>query len=287
MKKMKERVISVVQHLQSEKTLHNGVKMPYIGLGVYLMKEKEEAAEAITYALQYGYRSIDTAKIYQNEDVVGEAVRDSGIPREELFITTKVWNTDQGYDNTLKAFEESLNQLQMDYVDLYLIHWAVKDQYLDTWRALERLYDEKLVRAIGVCNFQIHHLEDLAAHSNEKPVINQIELHPRLTQEPLREYCQGQEIAVEAWSPLARARLLEEPSLVALGEKYGKSSAQIILRWHLQNGNIIIPKSVNKNRIRENAEIFDFELSMKDMSDINGLNMDERYGPHPDHFQFD
>lgn len=287
MKKMKERVISVVQHLQSEKTLHNGVKMPYIGLGVYLMKEKEEAAEAITYALQYGYRSIDTAKIYQNEDVVGEAVRDSGIPREELFITTKVWNTDQGYDNTLKAFEESLNQLQMDYVDLYLIHWAVKDQYLDTWRALERLYDEKLVRAIGVCNFQIHHLEDLAAHSNEKPVINQIELHPRLTQEPLREYCQEQEIAVEAWSPLARARLLEEPSLVALGEKYGKSSAQIILRWHLQNGNIIIPKSVNKNRIRENAEIFDFELSMKDMSDINGLNMDERYGPHPDHFQFD
>lgn len=279
--------MEVVQHLQNVKTLHNGIDMPYLGLGVYLMKEKEKAVNAIKYAIQYGYRSIDTAKIYENEDVVGEAVRDSGIPREELFITTKVWNTDQGYDNTLKAFEESLNQLQMEYVDLYLIHWAVKDKYVDTWRALERLYDEKLVRAIGVCNFQIHHLEDLAARSNEKPVVNQIELHPRLTQEPLREYCQEHDIAVEAWSPLARARLLEEPSLVALGKKYGKSSAQIILRWHLQNGNIIIPKSINSNRIRENAEIFDFELSLKDMNEINGLNLDERYGPHPDHFNFD
>ncbi|MBM7715123.1 diketogulonate reductase-like aldo/keto reductase [Bacillus thermophilus] len=279
--------MEMVQHLQSVKTLHNGIDMPYLGLGVYLMKEKKKAVNAIRYALQYGYRSIDTAKIYENEDVVGEAVKDSGIPREELFITTKVWNTDQGYDNTLKAFEESLNQLQMEYVDLYLIHWAVKDKYVDTWRALERLYDEKLVRAIGVCNFQIHHLEDLAVRSNEKPVVNQIELHPRLTQEPLREYCQEHDIAVEAWSPLARARLLEEPSLVALGKKYGKSSAQIILRWHLQNGNIIIPKSINSNRIRENAEIFDFELSLKDMNEINGLNLDERYGPHPDHFNFD
>jgi diketogulonate reductase-like aldo/keto reductase len=287
MKKMEERMIQLVQNLQSVKTLHNGVSMPQVGLGVYLMKEKEEALEAMTYALQYGYRSIDTAKIYENEDVVGEAVRNSGIPREEVFITTKVWNTDQGYDSTLKAFEESLNKLKLEYVDLYLIHWAVKEKYLDTWRAMERLYNEKLVRAIGVCNFQIHHLEDLAAHGNEKPVVNQIELHPHLTQEPLREYCQEHDIAVEAWSPLARGRVLENPALLQLAEKHGKSPAQIILRWHLQNGHIIIPKSVHKNRIRENADIFDFELSMEEMNDISSLNKDERYGPHPDHFKFD
>lgn len=272
--------------LQETVTLHNGVHIPQIGLGVYQMVDRKESYEAMKFALEYGYRSIDTAHIYGNEDIVGEAVKDSGLPREDLFITTKVWNTDQGYDATLRAFEQSINKLQMDYLDLYLIHWAVKDKYLETWRALERLYDEKVVRAIGVCNFQIHHLEDLAAHSNEKPVINQVELHPRLTQEPLREYCRENEIAVEAWSPIARGRLLEEPTLQSLAKKHGKSVAQVILRWHLQNGHVIIPKSVHKERIAENAQLFDFELSMNEMNEIHALNMDERYGPDPDHFDF-
>lgn len=276
----------MIQNLQDVKKLHNGVEMPYIGLGVYLMKEEEEAAAAIKSAIDYGYRSIDTAHIYENEHVVGRAVKESGVPREELFITTKVWNTDQGYDATLRAFEESLKKLDLDYLDLYLIHWAVRDKYKDTWRAMERLYDEKVVKAIGVCNFQIHHLEDLTANSNEKPVVNQVELHPRLTQEPLREYCNQNDIAIEAWSPIARGRLLEEPTLMHLADKHGKTTAQVILRWHLQNGHIIIPKSVHEERIRENAALFDFELSMADMNEIDALNMDERFGPDPDNFNF-
>lgn len=276
----------MINNLQDVKKLHNGVEMPCIGLGVYQMKDEEEAYAAIKYAIEHGYRSIDTAHIYGNEHIVGRAAKESGIPREKLFITTKVWNTDQGYDATLKAFEQSMEKLGMEYIDLYLIHWAVKDKYKETWRALERLYDEKVVKAIGVCNFQIHHLKDLEANSNEKPVINQVELHPRLTQEPLREYCQNHDIAVEAWSPIARGRLLEEPTLMHLSKKHGKTTAQIILRWHLQNGHIIIPKSVHEKRIRENADLFDFELSMADMNEINGLNMDERFGPDPDNFNF-
>ncbi len=276
----------MIKNLQDVKKLHNGTEMPYIGLGVYLMKEEDEAAAAIKYAIKHGYRSIDTAHIYGNEQTVGKAIKESGVPREELFITTKVWNTDQGYDSTLKAFEQSMEKLDMEYLDLYLIHWAVKDKYKDTWRALERLYDEKVVKAIGVCNFQIHHLEDLAANSNEKPVVNQVELHPRLTQEPLREYCEQHDIAIEAWSPIARGRLLEEPTLKHLADKHGKTTAQIILRWHLQNGHIIIPKSVREERIRENADLFEFELTMSEMNEINALNMNERFGPDPDNFDF-
>lgn len=276
----------MINSLKDVKTLHNGVEMPYMGLGVYKMKEEAEAITAIKCAIAHGYRSVDTAHIYENEHIVGRAIKEAKVAREDLFITTKVWNTDQGYDSTLRAFEKSLNKLDMNYLDLYLIHWAVKDKYKETWRAMERLYDEKVVKAIGVCNFQTHHLEDLETNSNEKPVINQVELHPRLTQEPLREYCKQHEIAVEAWSPIAQGRLLEEPTLQHLAQKHGKTTAQIILRWHLQNGVVVIPKSVHEERIRENADLFNFELSMSEMSEINALNMNERIGPDPDHFQF-
>lgn len=276
--------IGMPNHLQDTIALHNGVQMPYVGLGVYKMEDKAEADAAIKAAINHGYKSIDTAHIYKNEDVVGQAVRETNVPREELFITTKVWNDHQGYDSTLKAFEQSLKELNMDYIDLYLIHWPVTSKYLDTWRALERLYDEKLVRAIGVSNFHIHHLENLAAHSNEKPVINQIELHPRLTQEPIREYCQSRGIAVEAWSPIGKGRLLEEPTIKHLAEKHKKTSAQIILRWHLQNNVVVIPKSVREERIKENVNLFDFELSTNEMNEISALNLNERFGSNPDNF---
>lgn len=276
----------MVKSLQETKTFHNDVKMPYVGLGVYKLEEREEASKAIEFAIDYGYRSIDTAAMYQNEHIVGEVINHSSVPRKDLFITTKVWNDNQGYDSTLRAFEKSLKQLNLEYIDLYLVHWPVKQKYVETWKAFERLYDEKLVRAIGVSNFQIHHLEDIATHGNEKPVINQVELHPRLAQEELRQYCQEQHIAVEAWSPIGRGRLLDEPTINHLADKYGKTPAQIILRWHLQNDIIIIPKSVREERIKENADLFDFELSLHDMNDINALNKNERFGADPDHFDF-
>ncbi|WP_456275023.1 aldo/keto reductase [Bacillus sp. AK031] len=273
-------------NLQSTLKLHTGVEIPYVGLGVYQMKDRDEAVSAIKTAIDLGYRSIDTASVYKNEESVGHAVRESGVHRKDLFITSKVWNKEQGFDSTLRAFENSLERLGMDYLDLYLVHWPVEGKYNETWKALERLYDEGMVKAIGVSNFQQHHLEDLMKGASEKPVINQVELHPRLSQEPLREYCQENAIAVEAWSPIARGNLLDEPTLNHIAGKYNKTAAQIILRWHLQNGTVIIPKSVNPGRIKENSEIFDFNLSLEDVTQINGLNMNERFGPDPDNFDF-
>ncbi|MGM0899307.1 MAG: aldo/keto reductase [Bacillota bacterium] len=268
--------------IESTKTLHNGVEMPRFGLGVYKMTDKEAAVEAMVKAIQTGYKAIDTATVYDNEAEVGEAVRAGGVPREQLFITSKVWNTDQGYDQTLRAFEASLKRLDMDYLDLYLTHWAIPDTFEETYRAIERLYDEKLIRAAGVSNHQQHHLEKILAKANTKPMVNQIELHPQLTQEPLREYCASQDIAVTSWSPLARGRLLEDPVLSEIGEKHGKSVAQIIIRWHLQNDLIVIPKSVTPSRIVENADVFDFVLSDEEMKRISELNEDWRSGTHPD-----
>ncbi len=276
----------MLKNLQSTKTLHNGKEIPYVGLGVYKMKDPSETVQAVKTAIDTGYRSIDTAAIYENEESVGQGVKQSGIAREDLFITSKVWNSDQGYDSTLKAFETSLKKLEMDYLDLYLIHWPVEGKYKDTWKALERLANEGLIKSIGVSNFHQHHLEDLLATSNEKPVLNQIELHPRLNQEKLREYCFSQNIAVEAWSPIAQGRVLDEPTLNHIAEKHGKSSAQIILRWHLQNDVIIIPKSVHANRIQENGDLFNFQLSLEEINQINELNLDERFGPDPDKFDF-
>lgn len=283
---MKWRRDIMTKSLQGTTTLHNGVKMPYFGLGVYKVEDGSEVIQTVKTALEVGYRAIDTAALYDNEEGVGQAIKESGIPREDIFITTKVWNTDQGYENTLKAFDTSMNKLGLDYLDLYLIHWPGKDKYVETWHALEKLYKEGRVRAIGVSNFHIHHLQTLMEQSDEKPVINQVELHPYLSQKELITFCQNEGIAVEAWSPLGRGRLLNDPTLVEIGKKYGKTAAQVTLRWHLQNEVIVIPKSVTPSRIKENAEIFDFELTEEEMKKIDSLNKNERTGKDPDEFLF-
>ena len=264
-------------------TLNNGVSMPQLGLGVYKSKEGEEVIQAVRTALEVGYRSIDTATLYYNETGVGQAVKDSGIAREELFITTKVWNTDQGYESTLRAFEDSRKKLGLDYVDLYLIHWPGKELFIDTWKALEKLYADGWVKAIGVSNFHEHHLEQLLASSHIVPAVNQVELHPLLSQKPLLAYCQSKGIRMEAWSPLMRGQL-DLPQLTLLANKYEKTAAQIILRWNIQLGIVTIPKSVTKERIVANRDVFDFELTPEDMAVIDGLNENHRFGPDPDVF---
>lgn len=269
------------------KKLENGVEMPYLGLGVYKMTDREEALQAMTQALKIGYRTIDTAALYGNETEVGEAIRSSNIPREELFVTTKVWNTDQGYDQTLRAFEASLKKLGLDYIDLYLTHWPVKEKFVDTYRATERLYDEKLIRVTGVSNHHQHHLEKIFVKANVKPMVNQIELHPYLSQKPLLNFCKENNIAVTAWGPLGRGKILEDETISNLAGKYNKTAAQIILRWHYQNDVITIPKSVTPSRIQENMNIFDFELAQEDIQAIDGLNKDFRTGKDPDNFYFD
>lgn len=256
--------------------------MPRFGLGVYKMTDPEAAVTAMVSAVNGGYRAIDTATVYENEQEVGEAVRAADAKREELFITSKVWNTDQGYDQTLRAFEASLRRLDFDYLDLYLTHWAIEGQYEDTYRAIQRLYDEKLVRAIGVSNHQQHHLERIMAKANTPPMINQIELHPRLTQEPLRSFATDNDMAITSWSPLARGRIFDEPVLANIAEAHGKTIAQVIIRWHLQSDLTVIPKSVTPSRIAENADVFNFSLSSEEMAKIDGLNQDWRTGTHPD-----
>ncbi|MCL6637604.1 MAG: aldo/keto reductase [Alicyclobacillus sp.] len=272
--------------LDSRVTLNNGVTMPWLGLGVYKVEEGEEVERAVQTALQVGYRSIDTAALYRNEAGVGRALRASGVPRDEVFITTKVWNSDQGYDSTLQAFAASREKLGVDVVDLYLIHWPVKGKYLDTWRALETLYEEGKVRAIGVSNFQIHHLQDILAMCKVRPAVNQVECHPYLTQTELRTFCEQHEIRMEAWSPLAKGRVLDDPVVQAIARQHGKTPAQVVIRWHLQHQVVVIPKSVRPERIRANADVFDFELSAADMAALDGLNRHERTGPDPDHFDF-
>ncbi|CAI6303172.1 MULTISPECIES: glyoxal/methylglyoxal reductase [Bacillus] len=266
--------------------LHNGVEMPWFGLGVFKVENGNEATESVKAAIKNGYRSIDTAAIYKNEEGVGIGIKESGVAREELFITSKVWNEDQGYETTLAAFEKSLERLQLDYLDLYLIHWPGKDKYKDTWRALEKLYKDGKIRAIGVSNFQVHHLEELLKDAEIKPMVNQVEFHPRLTQKELRDYCKGQGIQLEAWSPLMQGQLLDNEVLTQIAEKHNKSVAQVILRWDLQHEVVTIPKSIKEHRIIENADIFDFELSQEDMDKIDALNKDERVGPNPDELLF-
>ncbi|UZD47818.1 aldo/keto reductase [Peribacillus frigoritolerans] len=267
-------------------TLHNGVKMPQLGFGVFKVKNGNETVESVKKAIEVGYRAIDTAAIYENEEGVGQAIRECGVPREELFITSKVWNTEQGYETTLKAFEDSLNRLGLEYLDLYLIHWPGKDKYLETWRALEKLYKDGKVKSIGVSNFHVDHLENLLANSEVKPVVNQIELHPLLTQVEIRDYCAKHEIKVESWSPLGRGNLLEEPTINHIAKKHGKSSAQVLIRWHLQHDLVVIPKSITPSRIKENAQVFDFSLSLNEMNQIDALNKNERFGSNPDELLF-
>ncbi|MGF2621080.1 aldo/keto reductase [Bacillus sp. HNR-4] len=279
-----------MKNLQSKAVLNNGVEMPWFGLGVFKVEEGPELVEAIKSAIKAGYRSIDTAAIYGNETAVGEGIRAgieaTGIAREELFITSKVWNADQGYETTIAAYEESLKKLGLDYLDLYLVHWPSEGKYKDTWRALETLYKEKRVRAIGVSNFQIHHLQDVMKDAEIKPMINQVEYHPRLTQKELQAFCKEQGIQMEAWSPLMQGQLLDNETLQEIAEKHGKTTAQVILRWDLQNGVITIPKSTKEHRIIANADVFNFELTKEDMEKIDALNQNHRVGPDPDNFDF-
>ncbi|PES10015.1 aldo/keto reductase [Bacillus cereus] len=279
-----------MKNLQSKTVLNNGVEMPWFGLGVFKVEDGPELVEAVKSAIKAGYRSIDTAAIYGNEKAVGEGIRagikEAGISREDLFITSKVWNSDQGYETTLAAYEESLKKLELDYLDLYLVHWPVEGKYKDTWRALETLYKEKRVRAIGVSNFQIHHLQDVMKDAEIKPMINQVEYHPRLTKKELQAFCKEQGIQMEAWSPLMQGQLLDNETLQEIAEKHGKTTAQVILRWDLQNGVITIPKSTKEHRIIANADIFNFELTKEDMEKIDALNQNHRVGPDPDNFDF-
>lgn len=265
--------------------LNNGLEMPTLGLGVFRIGDGSPVKNAVRMALTNGYRKVDTAAVYGNEVGVGEAIEESSLKREEIFLTTKVWNDDQGYDSTLRAFQKSLKRLKTDYVDLYLVHWPVKGHFLETWRALNELYREGQVRAIGVSNFQIHHLEQLSEVSDVVPAVNQIERHPLLTQEELRGYCKEKGIVVEAWSPLMKGNL-DLPLLKTIGERHHKTPAQVVLRWHLQDGVVVIPKSVHPHRIKENSEIYDFSLSSEEMRAISGLNQNHRFGPDPDSFNF-
>lgn len=263
--------------------LNNGVEMPQLGFGVWQVPD-DEAEQAVATALESGYRSIDTAAIYGNEEGTGKAIATSGIPREELFVTTKLWNSDQGYDSTLRAFDTSLEKLGLDYLDLYLIHWPLpsRGKYIDTYKAFEKLYTDGRIKAIGVSNFYPEYLEQLIEATSVIPAVNQIELHPHLQQHAVREYHAQQGIATEAWSPLGSGKgLLEVPAIVAIAQKHNRTPAQIVLRWHIQLGNVVIPKSVTPSRIKENIDVFDFSLDTEDIAAISALNEDRRLGPDP------
>jgi diketogulonate reductase-like aldo/keto reductase len=268
--------------LASTVQLNNGVRIPRVGLGVFKSPPGKETEQAVRWALEIGYRHVDTAAYYQNEADVGRALQTSGVPREHVFITTKVWNTDQGYEQTLKAFDQSRKNLGVDMVDLYLVHWPVKGKYKDTWKALEALHASGKVRAIGVSNFLVHHLEDLIRASAVVPAVNQVEFHPFLLQKELLDFEAGSGIRHEAWSPLTRGRNLDHPVITGVARKHGKTSAQVLLRWDLQLGVVTIPKSVHRERILENSRIFDFELDVDDVARITALDAGTRFGPHPD-----
>ncbi|KRE58367.1 glyoxal reductase [Paenibacillus sp. Soil750] len=281
---------TINNNLQAETTLHNGVTMPWLGLGVFKVEDGPEVVQAVKAAIKIGYRSIDTAAIYGNESSVGQGIREGmaehGLTRDQLFVTSKVWNADLGYESTIAAYEASLEKLGLDYLDLYLIHWPVQGKYVEAWRALETLYQEGRVKAIGVSNFQIHHLEDVMGTGTIKPMVNQVELHPLLAQTDIHDFCKEHGIQLEAWSPLMQGQLLDNPTVKSLAERHGKSIAQVILRWDLQRGIVTIPKSTKEHRILENGSIFDFELTNEDMAAINSMNQNLRVGPDPDNFDF-
>jgi 2,5-diketo-D-gluconate reductase A len=264
--------------------LNNGIEIPQLGYGVFKVPQNE-TKRVVLAALDVGYRHIDTAKLYGNEAGVGEAIRESGLDRDEVFVTTKVWNDDQGYDRTLKAFDTSMRRLGFDVLDLYLIHWPLpqKGLYVETWSALEKLYLDGRIRSIGVSNFQPDHLRRLLDASEVVPVVNQVELHPYLQQKEVRRVDEELGVTTEAWSPIARGGgLLTDPVITGIADKHGRASAQIVLRWHIQLGNVVIPKSVTPTRIKENIDVFGFELDDDDMRSIATLDRDRRTGPDPD-----
>jgi 2,5-diketo-D-gluconate reductase A len=265
-------------------TLNDGRTIPQLGLGVYKVAD-DEAERVVETALGEGYRHLDTAEFYANERGVGRALQASGVPRDEVFLTTKVWNTAQGYDETLRSFDESLVKLGTDHVDLYLIHWPApkQDKYVETYRALETIRAEGRALSIGVSNFQVAHLERLMAETDVVPAVNQVEAHPWLPQHELRAFDAAHGIVTEAWSPLARGRILDDAALVRIGAKHGVTPAQVTIRWHLQQGLVVIPKSVTPSRIRANLDVFGFELDADDLAAVAGIETGERTGSHPDH----
>lgn len=268
--------------------LNNGVEIPALGLGVFRMDNDKDAYNSVRKAIDLGYRHIDTAMFYHNEAAIGRAVRESGVDRKELFVTTKLWNDDIARNNAQNAFETSLRTLGLDYVDLYLVHWPIKDKYVSVWHDMEKIYQSQKTRAVGVCNYQENHLQEVLNLKSLVPAVNQIELHPYLSQEPMVEFATQHNIFVESWSPLCsnKNNLLEEPVLNEIGQKYMKTAAQVVLRWNIERGLIVIPKSSNPKRQAENLDIFDFELTAEDMQKIDALNKDQRVGPHPDEVGF-
>lgn len=266
--------------------LHNGIDMPYLGLGTYMPKDSHKVINSVKVALENGYRLIDTAAIYRNEKDIRLGIEASRVPREEIFISSKVWNSDQGYDKTIKAFEKSLANLQTDYLDLYLIHWPVVGEYKETWRALEELYKQRKVRAIGVCNFLKHQLEDLIENAEVMPMVNQMEFHPYLVQQELIDFCELHHIQYKSWSPLMKGEVFKIPEFKKLAKKYAKCIAQVVLRYNLQKGVSTIPKSSNEKRIISNAKLFDFEISKEDIDFIDSMNRNHRFGPNPNNFEW-
>ncbi len=273
--------------VRNKRKLRNGVDIPLLGLGVFQAADGEETIKAVRWAIESGYNHIDTARVYNNEKSVGQGIRDSAVPRHKIFITTKLWNDDMRAGRELEAMDDSLRDLGLDYVDLYLMHWPVEG-YVESWRAMEKILASGKARAIGVSNFQQHHLTTLMAETTVVPAVNQCECHPFLSQTPLRKFCNKNGIAFVAWSPLGGkgAPVLDNQVIRAIAEKHGKSPAQVTLRWELQRGMITIPKSVHQERIIENRRVFDFELTPEDMLAIDGLNRDARIGPDPDNFDF-
>ena len=267
--------------------LNNGVEIPQLGFGVFQI-DPAETKDAVLQAFEVGYRHIDTAQMYKNEKGVGEAVAESDLEPSEVFVTSKLNNGFHAFDDALRAFDQTLADLRLDRIDLFLIHWPLPKvgDYVETWKALERIYSDGRARAIGVSNFQPHHLRRLNAETTITPAVNQIEVHPYLTQEDVRAFDTEHGIATEAWSPIAQGKVLDDPTIVRIAESLGRTPAQVTLRWHLQRGDIVFPKSVTRSRIEENFDLFDFELSDVDLADISGLNRDERTGPDPDTFDY-
>jgi 2,5-diketo-D-gluconate reductase A len=269
-------------------TLNNGIEIPQLGFGVYQVPP-EDTKDAVRTAFEVGYRHIDTAEMYGNEKGVGEALRASGLAREEVFVTSKLNNGFHAHGDALKAFDQSLADLGFDYLDLFLIHWplpGIDVDYVETWKAMEEIYRSGRAKAIGVSNFKEHHLRRLFAETEVRPAVNQIEIHPYLTQDDLRSFDVEHEIATEAWSPIAQGKVLDDPTILRVAERHGRTASQVTLRWHVQRGDIVFPKSVTRSRVEENFAIFDFELSDDDMREITALNRDERTGPDPDTFNY-
>lgn len=265
--------------------LSNGLQMPMVGLGTWQVEDEKIVKESVKAALEIGYRHIDTAALYRNEAAIGEALQTSGMARQDIFLTSKMWNSEHGYDTALKAFDESLKKLKTDYLDLYLIHWP-KPMNRETWRAFERIYREGRAKAIGVSNFHVHHLQDLLEVCEIKPMVNQVEFHPYLVQQPLVDFCKSHQIQFQAWSPLMQGHVFDIPFLQQLSIKYQRTIAQIVLKWNIELGIVTIPKSINYDRIKSNFQLFDFELDAEDVRKITALDKNKRVGADPDNFDF-